>query len=73
MPDGQRDLERAHELLSLGERSLRRLVDGPGVVLLDESTWGHVVGEEVFCDVDSPEDLRRLGLEALLDNASPLE
>jgi CTP:molybdopterin cytidylyltransferase MocA len=32
------------------------------VEVLDESRWGHVVNEEEFFDVDTPEDLQRLGL-----------
>ncbi|MGH3731793.1 MAG: molybdenum cofactor guanylyltransferase [Acidimicrobiales bacterium] len=66
------DLEQAQELLDLGVRSLRHLAHRPGVELLSESSWGRVVSEEVFSDIDSPEDLRRLGLEELLGPVPPV-
>jgi hypothetical protein len=31
--------------------------------MLDESTWRDEVDEVEFTDVDSPDDIRRLGLE----------
>jgi molybdopterin-guanine dinucleotide biosynthesis protein A len=57
------DLDQAQELLGLGIRSVQYLVEQPGVNLLGESEWGHVARAESFSDVDSPDDLRRLGLE----------
>ena len=59
---GERDLDRASEFLANGHRSLRHLTTQPGVVLLDESGWKDVASEEEFFDVDSPDDLLRLGL-----------
>ncbi len=59
------DLDHAQELLVLGIRSLHYLVEQPGVNLLGESEWGHVAHAEAFSDVDSPDDLRRLGLGKL--------
>ena len=56
------DLDGAQALVSAGHRSLQHLLTQPGVEVLDESRWGHVVNEEEFFDVDTPEDLQRLGL-----------
>ena len=56
------DLDGAQALVSAGHRSLQHLFTQPGVEVLDESRWGHVVNEEEFSDVDTPEDLQRLGL-----------
>jgi molybdopterin-guanine dinucleotide biosynthesis protein A len=61
---GPRDLDQASELAKAGVRSLRHLTNQPDVVLLDESCWRDVVDEREFADVDSPDDLKRLGLEA---------
>jgi molybdopterin-guanine dinucleotide biosynthesis protein A len=56
------DLDGARQLVTEGARSLHHLVTQPGVALLDASTWRHVASEEQFSDVDSPDDLYRLGL-----------
>jgi molybdopterin-guanine dinucleotide biosynthesis protein A len=57
-----RDLDAAARWVSDGERSLRRFLDEPDVTWLDESHWGHVAAAHAFDDVDTPEDLDRLGL-----------
>jgi molybdopterin-guanine dinucleotide biosynthesis protein A len=59
---GQRDLDTAAEYFDRGERSLHYLMSQPGVILLDESQWREVASERQFSDVDSPDDLKRLGL-----------
>jgi molybdopterin-guanine dinucleotide biosynthesis protein A len=59
---GHDDLDDAVQLAHAGERSLRHLAVRPGVVLLTESAWSEVAEEREFADVDSPDDLRRLGL-----------
>lgn len=59
---GPSELDSAADHFSRGERSLRYLVGRPGVVLLDEAQWGEVASEREFSDVDTPEDLSRLGL-----------
>jgi len=56
------DLDGAATYFDRGERSLRHLVTQPDVVLLDESHWRVVASEKVFSDVDTPDDLERLGL-----------
>ncbi|HUY15980.1 MAG TPA: molybdenum cofactor guanylyltransferase [Acidimicrobiales bacterium] len=56
------DLDGARQLVNEGVRSLQLLVTQPHVALLDESTWPDVVTDDQFSDVDSPDDLRRLGL-----------
>lgn len=61
---GRRDLDGARDLAAGGARSLRHLVSQPDVVLLDESDWRAYVNEVEFTDVDSPDDARRLGLDA---------
>ncbi len=58
-----RDLDDAESLVRRGVRSLRHLTSQPDVVLLDESSWRGVADEREFVDVDSPDDLKRLGLE----------
>lgn len=57
-----RDLDDADRLVREGVRSLRHLTSRPGVVLVQDATWGAMVDEEEFADVDTPEDLVRLGL-----------
>jgi hypothetical protein len=49
-------------MFARGVRSLRHLVVQADVVLLGESEWGIVAHEEQFSDVDTPEDVQRLGL-----------
>ena len=58
------DLEHAGQLVNEGVRSLRHVTTQPDVTLLEESTWQGVATEEQFSDVDSPTDLRRLGLSS---------
>lgn len=57
-----RDLDAAGPMFARGVRSLRHLVAQADVVLLGESEWGTVAHEEQFSDVDTPEDVQRLGL-----------
>jgi molybdopterin-guanine dinucleotide biosynthesis protein A len=57
-----RDLEAAGHLFTGGVRSLQHLTTQIDVVLLGEAEWGHVAREEQFSDIDTPEDLERLGL-----------
>jgi molybdopterin-guanine dinucleotide biosynthesis protein A len=59
---GADDLDAAVQLVREGERSLRHLLNAPGVILLEESRWSRVVTRENFDDVDTIEDARRLGL-----------
>jgi molybdopterin-guanine dinucleotide biosynthesis protein A len=63
-----RDLLNAQELVERGVRSLQHLSKQPGAVCLNESQWGSAAREEQFSDVDSPDDLRRLGLAASWSN-----
>ena len=66
---GQHDLDATPGLVALGARSLRALLARPGVTFLDASTWSHVADDTTFADVDSPDDLRRLGLS--VDGEAP--
>lgn len=59
---GAQDLNCVQELVNRGVRSLQHLSSQPGVVCLDESAWEHIANERDFSDVDSPDDLHRLGL-----------
>jgi molybdopterin-guanine dinucleotide biosynthesis protein A len=59
---GAQDLNGAQELVNRGVRSLQHLSNQPDVAYLDESVWEHVANERDFSDVDSPDDLYRLGL-----------
>jgi molybdenum cofactor guanylyltransferase len=54
-------IERAEVALAAGERSLRSVVDGHYAEVTEEE-WGVVGPANSFADVDTPEDLRRLGL-----------
>jgi molybdopterin-guanine dinucleotide biosynthesis protein A len=58
------DLDEASELLARGERSLRHLSERADVDYLDESQWSHVATGRDFADLDTPDDLRRLGISA---------
>lgn len=60
---GRDDLDDASQLVNRGVRSLRHLTTQTNVALLDESAWQYVATEEEFSDVDSPDDLHRLGLK----------
>jgi hypothetical protein len=49
-------------MFTRGVRSLQHLITQTDVVLLGESEWGIVAHEGQFSDVDTPEDVQRLGL-----------
>ena len=70
------DLARASHLAAAGARSLRHVVAQSDVTLLDESQWSSVADATTFADVDTPEDLWRLGIIAAFatddrEDASP--
>jgi molybdenum cofactor guanylyltransferase len=52
----------ARELLAAGERSLRALLAAVDADLVAEEHWRVVAGRDAFADLDTPEDLARLGL-----------
>jgi molybdenum cofactor guanylyltransferase len=54
-------IERAELALDAGERSLRAVVGG-NCTEVTEAEWALVGPANSFADVDTPEDLRRLGL-----------
>jgi molybdenum cofactor guanylyltransferase len=54
-------IERAELALAAGERSLRAVVEG-NCAEVTEAEWARVGPANSFADVDTPEDLRRLGL-----------
>ena len=56
------DLHSAIGAVASGHRSLRGLPDGAGTTIATELMWSTVATAEVFADIDTPEDLRRLGL-----------
>jgi molybdopterin-guanine dinucleotide biosynthesis protein A len=58
---GAATLERAKVALRSGELSLRGIADS-GVETLTEAECGEVADRRAFADVDTPEDLERLGL-----------
>ncbi len=58
------DLDAAGSTFARGVRSLRHLTTQSDVVFLGQAEWGLVANEEQFSDVDTPEDLGRLGLTA---------
>ena len=58
---GGATLERAQVALRTGESSLRGVADS-GFETLTEAEWGHVADGRAFADVDTPDDLERLGL-----------
>jgi molybdopterin-guanine dinucleotide biosynthesis protein A len=58
----QAALEEARRALVRGERALRTLVESDNVELVEEATWPAGVDASVFADIDTPEDLERLGL-----------
>jgi molybdenum cofactor guanylyltransferase len=61
-------LERTSEAVARGEDSVRRfLASLPRVQWVGPRMWGGVADERAFADVDTPEDLDRLGLRAILD------
>jgi molybdopterin-guanine dinucleotide biosynthesis protein A len=57
-----RDLDAVGPMFARGVRSLQHLATQSDVVLLGEAEWGLVARAEQFSDVDTPEDLERLGL-----------
>jgi molybdopterin-guanine dinucleotide biosynthesis protein A len=61
-------LERSPEAVARGEDSVRRfLASLSGVQWVGPRMWGAAADERAFADVDTPEDLDRLGLRAALD------
>lgn len=59
---GPRDLDEAGVLVDSGVRSLRFLAEQPETVLLSEAVWSDALTADEFTDVDTPDDLRRLGI-----------
>jgi molybdopterin-guanine dinucleotide biosynthesis protein A len=57
-------LAAARRLLARGERSLRALLEAVGVDLVPEAQWRTVADTDAFDDLDTPDDLARLGLRA---------
>jgi len=60
---GPATLERAQFARARGESSLRAVLDGPDVELVDESVWARVAPADAFADVDVAADAARFGLE----------
>ncbi|MGH9301671.1 MAG: molybdenum cofactor guanylyltransferase [Acidimicrobiales bacterium] len=56
------DLDRLVGLVQGGHRSFKSAYDHCPITFLDEQEWGHAAQAIDFADVDSPEDLHRLGL-----------
>jgi molybdenum cofactor guanylyltransferase len=56
------DLAAAAELVAAGRRSMRSLLERPGVDLVAEARWPGPVDRRAFSDVDTPADLQRIGL-----------
>lgn len=56
------DLRAAIELAATGARSMRALLDRPGVELVDEARWPGRLDRRALADVDTPADLEQLGL-----------
>jgi molybdenum cofactor guanylyltransferase len=54
-------IEQAVLALGAGEKSLRSVVEGNCTEVTEEE-WGRVGPANTFADVDTPDDLRRLGL-----------
>jgi molybdopterin-guanine dinucleotide biosynthesis protein A len=57
-------LEAARALLAAGERALRALVDAVAIDRLPEARWRAVADADAFADLDTRDDLARLGLRA---------
>ena len=57
------DLDRALDLVAQGVRSLRHLSTQDDVVLLQATDWQMAASDVEFSDVDTPDDLRRIGIE----------
>jgi molybdopterin-guanine dinucleotide biosynthesis protein A len=58
----QADLKEAYRLVVEGERAVKCLLKRPGIVFLDEKEWRTEGAPRALADVDSPADLRALGL-----------
>jgi molybdopterin-guanine dinucleotide biosynthesis protein A len=56
------DLAATPELVEAGMQSMRSLLDRPGVELVDEERWPGHLDRRAFSDVDTPADLKRIGL-----------
>ncbi len=56
------DLMAAGDLVSAGKRSMKALLGRPGVVFVDEKGWPEGVSARDFADLDTPQDMARLGL-----------
>ena len=56
------DLATAAELVEVGRRSMRSLVELPGVELVEEARWPGDVDRREFFDIDTPADLKEIGL-----------
>ena len=56
------DLDAAQSLVMAGERTFRALLARPHITFVTEAQWGVAIDDEEFADVDTPDDLRRLGL-----------
>ena len=57
-------LDAARGLLSAGARSLRALLEAVVFDLVAEARWRTVADADAFDDLDTPDDLARLGLRA---------
>jgi molybdenum cofactor guanylyltransferase len=55
-------LRHAKRLLAEGDRSMRQLLLGSDVAMVDESDWPEGVDARAFSDIDTPEDIDRLGI-----------
>jgi hypothetical protein len=55
---------RADEAVRAGDRSIREFLRTlSNVQWAGPRMWGHVADERTFADLDTPDDLRRLGLD----------
>ncbi len=61
---GRDALAAARRLLANGERSLRALLSVVDVDFVTEEQWRTVADADAFDDLDTPDDLARLGLRA---------
>jgi molybdopterin-guanine dinucleotide biosynthesis protein A len=55
-------LDLASRLIAQGQRSMRALLDAATVTYVDEDEWSAVCDASAFADIDTPEDLARLGV-----------
>jgi molybdenum cofactor guanylyltransferase len=65
------DLEQAVTAAASGERALRNCF-GEDAVFLHKDAWGHLTEGSAFADVDTPEDLVRLGIVPTGNARGPL-